>query len=233
MCAKCDDQADFNSGVAVGRRQKESRTGANFSTSSSSLSVLPIVRRRTATKMRGTELIVHTLTTLSLRPPASSVRLSFRCRSSFGPRCSLAPGHPALSCHEWRERTKYEGSVGVARRCSGSVTAGLRPNTCTYFFTGICFCTNQSLPFSFLHPLSPPREPQAPRFRDAARAILSATHLLIAAGAGIQSHPSLLHTLLCSFIYPSTSTLHLHTSLFPPITSLVSRTHARLQQLSV
>ena len=42
----------------------------------SSLSVLPIVRRRTATKMRGTELIVHTLTTLSLRPLASSVCLS-------------------------------------------------------------------------------------------------------------------------------------------------------------
>ncbi len=61
--------------LLVGGRKKAARfTGANFFLSS--LSVLPIVRRRTATKMRGTELIVHTLTTLSLRPLASSVCLS-------------------------------------------------------------------------------------------------------------------------------------------------------------
>ena len=63
--------------TAALRRQKESRTGANFF-----LSSLSVLRRRIATKMRGTELIVHTLTTLSLRPLASSVCLSFRCRSS-------------------------------------------------------------------------------------------------------------------------------------------------------
>ena len=61
MCAKSDDEADFNSGVAVGRRRTERRTGAKFLTPfclSSLLppSVLPIVR----TNARNRVYLPHT-----------------------------------------------------------------------------------------------------------------------------------------------------------------------------
>ena len=61
MCAKSDDEADFNSGVAVGRGRTERRTGAKFLTPfclSSLLppSVLPIVR----TNARNRAYLPHT-----------------------------------------------------------------------------------------------------------------------------------------------------------------------------